>query len=98
MSESPENGTKCSESCHRIQVPSEEEVEALNAMREIKRKVRGLHKAIFSLSSNKPGENEELQRLESELERLKTEWKGWEEKRKDAARVRMILLGHEEPD
>jgi chromosome segregation ATPase len=98
MSESRENGTKCSNGCDRIQVPSEEELEALNAMREIKRKVRELHKAISPLSSNKPEENEELQRLESEVERLKEEWKGWELKRRDAARVRMILLGHEKPD
>jgi predicted nuclease with TOPRIM domain len=98
MSELSENETKCGEGCHRMEVPSDEEVEALNAMREIKKKVRELHEAISPLSANKPGQSEELQRLELEMERLKKEWKEWEEKRKEAARLRMILLGHEKPD
>jgi chromosome segregation ATPase len=98
MSESLERGAECGKGCRTIQVPSEEEVEALNAMREIKRKVRELRTAISPLSSAKPEEYAELLRLESELERLKEEWKGWEEKRKEAARIRMVLLGHEKPD
>jgi chromosome segregation ATPase len=98
MSESPEDRAKCGSGCQRIEVPSREEVEALNAMREIKKKVRELNKAISPLSTNRPGEKAALQRLELEMERLKEDWKEWEQKRKEAARVRMILLGHEKPD
>ena len=98
MSEPPENETSCGHGCHRMDVPSEEEVEALNAMREIKQRVRELRKAISHLCANKPAQNEGRQSLELEMEFLKKEWKDWEEKRKEAARIRMILLGHEKPD
>ena len=98
MSGSPEKGTECGQGCHRIEVPSDEEVRALNAMREIKKKVRELLKTVSLLSPNKPDEHEELRNLELEMERLKKEWEGWEEKRREAAKLRMILLGHEEPD
>ena len=98
MAEFSENGTKCGQGCHRIEVPSEKEVEALNAMREIKIRVRELHKAISLLSANKPGQDEELQHPGLEMERLKKKWKEWEENRKEAARLRMILLGHEKSD
>jgi chromosome segregation ATPase len=98
VSEFLEKEAKCARGCHRIEVPSEEEVEALNAMREIKKRVRELSRAISDLRTNNPGQNEEPQRLESEIESLKKEWKDWEEKRKEAARIRMILLGHEKPD
>jgi chromosome segregation ATPase len=97
MSELSENETPCGEGCHRIEVPSEKEVEALNAMREIKKKVRELRKAISLLSAGKPSRDEGLQCLESKMECLKKEWKDWEEKRTEAARTRMILLGHEKP-
>ena len=93
-----ENETKSRHGCHRVEVPSEEEVKALNAMREIKKRVRELHKAISLLSANRPGQTKEMQRLDQELERLKKEWKDWEEERERAARIRMILLGHEKPD
>jgi hypothetical protein len=98
MSEPPENETRCGHGCRRMDVPSEEEVEALNAMREIKKRVRELRRAVSHPCSNQPAQNEGPQPLELEMERLKKEWKDWEEKRKEAARIRMILLGHEKPD
>lgn len=98
MSESSENKTNCSSGCHRVQVPSDEELEALNAMRKIKNKVRELRQAFSSLSSSEREETDRLRHLEPEMERLKEEWKKWEERRKEAARRRMILLGHEKPD
>lgn len=88
----------CQKSCGKVEVPSEEELRALNAMRTIKEKVRDMRSRLSAMSSGagagKPGERESL---ETELERLKSEWETWERKRKEAAHERMVLLGHEEP-
>ena len=92
------NEGNCSKGCQRVEVPTEDEIEALKAMREIKDKVRQLTKKISEFSLHSRGKKEEIERLEREVEHLKREWKGWEEKRKEAARVRMVLLGHEKPD
>jgi len=35
--------------------------------------------------------------LESELFELRAQWDEWEKKRKEAARRRMMMLGHEKP-
>jgi len=35
--------------------------------------------------------------LEKGMADLKEEWLAWEEKRQQAAKERMIILGHEEP-
>jgi predicted nucleic acid-binding Zn-ribbon protein len=98
MSHEPENEMSCGKGCQKVEVPTEDELRALNAMREIKERVRELSKKISHLESNSEGKSKEIVRIQGEVERLKEEWKEWEEKRKEAARVRMILLGHEEPD
>jgi hypothetical protein len=46
-------------------------------------------------SSNRDEEKGEALALEEQMEELKAEWNEWEEKRKKAAKERMILLGHE---
>lgn len=86
----------CVEGCHKVEVPSDDEVVALDAMRTIKDRVREIKRDISDLSDiEKDGSMK--RELENEMIRLKAEWKEWEKKREKAARVRMILLGHEEP-
>ena len=84
-----ENPTECNKSCKVREVPTEDELEALNAMRAIKDRVRDLKNRIDGSPESVPG-------LANEMAQLKAEWNEWDEKRKDAARKRMILLGHEE--
>jgi hypothetical protein len=87
-----------SKSCKPIEVPTEDEVVALNAMRTIKDRSKEIKKRISAISSLEgEGNTDEVSKLEREMAELKAEWTEWEEKRKDAARERMILLGHEEP-
>jgi hypothetical protein len=82
--------------CKKIEVPSEDEVVALNAMRAIKERVRQLKTRLSEMSSsNRDEEKGEALALEEQMEELKAEWNEWEEKRKKAAKERMILLGHE---
>ena len=83
--------------CKKLEVPSEEEVVALNAMRAIKERVRDLKKRLSEVSSpHKEGDRAEALELEKKMEALKAQWNEWEEKRNRAAKERMILLGHEE--
>jgi hypothetical protein len=82
--------------CKKTEVPSEDEVVALNAMRAIKERVRQLKTRLFEMSSsNRDEEKGEALALEEQMEELKAEWNEWEKKRKKAAKERMILLGHE---
>ena len=82
--------------CKKTEVPSEDEVVALNAMRAIKERVRQLKTRLSEISSsNRDEEKGEALALEEQMEELKAEWNEWEEKRKKAAKERMILLGHE---
>jgi len=91
------DATASLKSCGKIQVPTEEEVAALNAMRKIKARVRELKKKISEMTPLKSVEDEpRLQALEEELAHLKGAWEAWAKKREEATRVRMILLGHEE--
>jgi hypothetical protein len=80
-------------------VPSAEEKEALDALRSIKERVRAL-KARQGTHAPQPAESasEGESDIQQELERLRTEWETWEAKRIEAARNRMILLGHEDPE
>ena len=88
----------CEKACGKVQVPTEEEVVALKALRAIKDRVRDLKKKRSELSSRKGSDGtEDLLALEREMADLKMKWEEWEERRKQAARERMILLGHEEP-
>ena len=89
--------TPCETACKGIEVPTDDEVEALNAMKILKFRVRKIKNEISEISSDKKREDKSgLSRLERDLIMLKKEWDQWEEKRKKAARERMILLGHEE--
>jgi hypothetical protein len=80
----------------KIEVPTEEEREALTAMKAIKARVRDLKKRLAGLADSKrDGASKEILDLEEELASLKTQWNQWEEKRRRAANERMISLGHE---
>ena len=85
-----------SDCCTRADVPSDEEVAALKDMRGIKARVRELKKRQSEISLHKGEYLEENSRLEKEMTELKLEWSKLEERRKRAARDRMILLGHDE--
>jgi hypothetical protein len=88
---------ECDKSCKPIELPTDEELEALNAMRAIKGRAREMKKRLSELTSSSRAEDkDEVRALESELEKLKMGWNEWEEKRREAAKQRMILLGHEE--
>jgi len=81
-----------------MDVPTEEEVNCLNELRYIKERVRELKKKISDLSAGLVGGiRDDLMDLEKEMADLKEEWLSWEEKRQQAAKERMIILGHEEP-
>jgi sugar (pentulose or hexulose) kinase len=84
-------------SCKKIDVPTDEEVCALNELRCIKERVREMKKKISDLSAGVvAGTREDLLLLEEQMEALKQEWLSWEERRQQAARERMIVLGHEQ--
>jgi len=92
-----ENLSSCQSSCRPVEVPTEDELNALNAMRAIKERVRYLKKRLSEIAHSDRGHDvEERPMLEEEMAQLKTEWDRWEQKREKAARERMILLGHEE--
>jgi hypothetical protein len=98
MNDHPEGKTACVHSCKKIDVPTEEEVDALNQLRCIKERVRKLKKEISDLSAGLiSGTRDDLMIMEKEMAGLKEEWLSWEEKRQQAARERMIILGHEQP-
>jgi len=86
------------ESCPgKIKVPTDEEMEALAAMKSIKNRVREAKQRLNSLKAAENDANsKEMVELEGELASLKAEWINWEEKRQKAKKERMILLGHEE--
>ena len=81
----------------KLEVPTLKEQEALGAMKSIKEHVRALKKHLVLLRSLANNEKaDEILTKENELACLKVDWNRWEEKRKTAARERMIILGHEE--
>ena len=88
---------KCRETCHQVEVPSEKEVMALNKMRAIKGRVRDIKRRLSDFSDDERESTREIGALQTELKRLKVEWVEWEKRRQEAAKERMILLGHEEP-
>lgn len=92
-----ENLGECTSSCQPIQVPTEDELTALNALRTIKDRVREIKTRLSEISpANRDEDAKEVLDLEKEMARLKQEWKDWEKRRDMAAKERMILLGHEE--
>jgi len=93
-----EGKSACADSCKKLDVPTDDEVCALNELRCIKERVRELKKRISDLSDGLvAGTRDDLMILEKQMEDLKEEWLSWEEKRQQAARERMIILGHEQP-
>jgi hypothetical protein len=93
-SKTPDEHPQC---CGQMQIPSEEEMAALNVMREIKREVRSLKQHMRAIQED-AGNLRDTGELQKRIELLRTEWNRWEEKRKAAAKTRMILLGHEKED
>ena len=88
----------CPGQCQQVEVPSEEEVAALNEMRSIRNYARDLKKRLSEISpSANQADAGEVNRLEAELKQLKEEWQRWKQKKEDAAKKRMILLGHIDP-
>jgi hypothetical protein len=83
----------------RIEVPTADELAALDAMRNIKKQVRELKTRLSEIASGevgvKPGEEASLK---DALMRFKEQWESWERKRRKAAHERMVLLGHEQAD
>ena len=89
------DGTR--ECCGQIDVPTDDELKALNAMRNIKDKARDLKKRLSETSSSgTEGNAQKREELEKEISRLNAAWMAREKERQNAARKRMILLGHEE--
>ena len=87
MDNNLEGKTACVHSCKKIDVPTDEEVCALNELRCIKDRVRELKKKISELSAGVvAGTRDDLLILEKEMADLKEEWLSWEEKRQQAAR------------
>ncbi len=89
--------TDAPSSClEKLQVPTEQEKEALDAMKAIKGEVRALKKRLTALKASGRDETTgEILELEKELAHLKVDWDKWEQKKQKAAKERMILLGHE---
>jgi hypothetical protein len=77
-----------------VEVPTRREQEALKKLKAIKVRVRELKQARGQ--TGKAFADETPDAIERELHYLKGEWERWEKERKEAARERMILLGHEE--
>lgn len=92
-----EKGLECPRTCRQIMVPTEDEIEALNALRDIKNRVREIKKRVRAISHSRKREDRALLgELTVEMTRLKGQWQEWDDKRQAATRERMILLGHEE--
>ena len=100
MGDAREKTTLPMRSCQgKIQVPTEEERQALEELRRIKAIVREKKTQLRQLrASGEVEKSSRIQQVESQLEELKEEWDVWERRREDAAKKRMILLGHEEPE
>jgi hypothetical protein len=98
MADLQENRLDCEKSCGEPEIPTEAELRALNALRSIKTQVRDVKKRISDLGENYDQTKlDEIKNLQHQLTALREEWNLWDERRKEAARIRMIMLGHEEP-
>lgn len=83
--------------CKPIEIPTDDEVKALNKLREIKKRVRELKKELAHMAAD-DSFCEQRTQADNELLELKREWKEWEKKRDEAAKKRMIALGHLESE
>ncbi len=78
-------------------VPTPREERVLRAMYSVKMRVREIKRKRASLKQeDQQGHAEALRALEDELKKLKAEWSRLEKERKEAAKERMILLGHDQ--
>ena len=92
-----EQALECNNLCKGVQVPTEDEMVVLKAMRHVKGQTKVLKEKRAQLEpSKREADKHLLIEIEEELAGLKREWKHLEAKRKATARERMILLGHEE--
>ena len=83
----------------KVEIPTKKEQEALAELRKIKEKVRQTKSLLKKLKTSFGAENKErINQLESELGRLKEQWDMWEGRRQSAAKERMIMLGHAQPE
>ncbi|RLB41251.1 MAG: hypothetical protein DRH12_08560 [Deltaproteobacteria bacterium] len=83
----------------KIQIPTDEEQRALAELRKIKAVVREKKALLRQLKSLGPkAEAAQIEAIELELEELRSKWIAWERQKEDAARKRMVLLGHEKPE
>jgi hypothetical protein len=95
MSEKVDSGSgcdSCGTTCGPVEVPTKDEKEALDALRKIKARVRELKDEVGGTGDGSSAAREE------ELKGLRAEWDAWQSRLGEAARERMILLGHEDPD
>ena len=93
-----ENAETCSHHCGGLEVPTDDEVAVLNEMRELKNQVKSIKGKISEISSSDDdSKKEDLAGLEGNLASLKKKWDDLDARRQEAARQRMIILGHEEP-
>ncbi len=83
----------------KVEIPTRKERQALAELRKIKEKVRETKALLKELKASSNSENYgKIDQLESELGRLKEQWDMWEMRREVAAKERMIMLGHTEPE
>ena len=84
----------CSKSgCKPMEIPTDDEVKALDKLREIKERVREVKKQLSFMGTDSSYQEQRF-KADAELLALKKEWGQWAQKRDDAARERMITLGH----
>ncbi|MEW6665559.1 MAG: hypothetical protein AB1512_10130 [Thermodesulfobacteriota bacterium] len=89
----------CKNLCREVEIPSDDELVALNAMRSIREKAKALREEMDRLQKTEPAQaGPERIRMQRQLDLLKQEWQEWEKKKNIAAKEKMVLLGHEDPD
>lgn len=78
-------------------VPTPREERVLRAMYSVKMRVREIKRERAALEERDPETHaEKLRVLEDELKKRKAEWNRLEKERKEAAKERMVLLGHDQ--
>ena len=81
----------------QVQVPTPKELASLDAMRDIKERVRKLKQERRNVAFKETAEGRDhISALDYEMARLKKKWETLELKWKSDVNERMIYLGHEE--